>query len=122
VPRVFQSIAAGVFGRAAFDGGFVTASIGVALHFAIATTWVGLYACALQMWPALRARVCTTRGRVQVGAIVGTIVWLTMNLAVVRASHARATPLFTTTWFILLVGHMVVVGQPMAWIVRPATR
>jgi hypothetical protein len=37
--RMFQGIAAGLLGKAAFSGGAATAALGVALHFAIATGW-----------------------------------------------------------------------------------
>jgi hypothetical protein len=36
--HIFQSVAAGLLGRAAFEGGAPTAALGLALHYLIATT------------------------------------------------------------------------------------
>src|SRR5437868_7029749 len=41
--RVFQSIAAGVLGKAAFQGGTTTVILGGALHFLIACIWTVIY-------------------------------------------------------------------------------
>ena len=118
VPRVFQGIAVGLIGRASLDGGMATAALGVLLHFTIATIWATIYAVVVRRAPVLQQFVRTKLGVVTIATVFGAIVWLTMNLVVVPLSQARPTPVFTTVWFILLIGHPVVVGLPITLIVR----
>jgi hypothetical protein len=44
--RTLQSIASGILGVAAFQGGVATAAFGLALHFVIATTAAAVYSLA----------------------------------------------------------------------------
>jgi len=47
VVRICQSIAAGLLGKAAYEGGTQTAVLGLACHFAIATIWsLVFYVCS----------------------------------------------------------------------------
>ena len=117
--RVFKSVAAGLLGRASFDGGSGTVALGVFLHFIVALGWSAVYATVLDRWEWLQARVQTVAGRLVVGPLYGAVVWLGMNLVVVRLSRATPVPLFTGVWFALLIGHMVVVGPPISLIIRP---
>ena len=52
--RVFRSVAAGLIGReAAFSGGPATFAFGVALHYALALIWAGMFCMAALRLPAL---------------------------------------------------------------------
>ena len=54
--RIFQSIAAGLLGRASFSGGVPTALLGVILHFFIAFLIVTTCVVASRWVPLLRTR------------------------------------------------------------------
>ncbi|MFO1187884.1 MAG: hypothetical protein U1E87_10810 [Alphaproteobacteria bacterium] len=43
VERIWQSVASGVLGKAAFDGGYAAAALGVSLHFFIATVMAAAF-------------------------------------------------------------------------------
>lgn len=116
--RVPQSIAAGLLGRAAFEGGLATAALGLVLHFTIAYTWTTLYFLASRAWPWLRRRVETTRGAVQAGVAFGLLVWLVMDLVVLPLSRATPTPVWSLPFALQLIWHPVGVGLPIALITR----
>ena len=54
--RILQSIAAGLLGRASFQGGAATAALGLVLHFLIAFGIVGTYFVVARAVPALTRR------------------------------------------------------------------
>lgn len=117
--RTFQGIAAGVLSREpALAGGAATAALGLALHFVIAMGWATGYGVVYQRWAGLRRLTATPLGLALASAWFGMLVWLAMNLVVVPLSYARPTPLFSQIWWVLLLGHPVVVGLPIVWIVR----
>jgi hypothetical protein len=115
---VAQGVAAGVLGRDAFVGGIATALLGLALHFVIAYGWTTVYLLVYRRWAALRRLTRTDRGAIIVGAIVGACIWLAMDFLVIPLSRARPTPVLSGMFLTMLIGHMVVVGQPIALIVR----
>jgi hypothetical protein len=82
VIRIFQSIAAGLLGRAAFQGGLRTAVLGACLHFLIAFVIVTTYYVASR-----RARILTDRP-VIFGLFYGVAVYFVMNRIVVPLSAA----------------------------------
>ena len=124
--RVFQSIAAGLLGRtAAFDGGFATALLGVALHFTVAFGWTTVYLLAVRRSPWLARTVRTRLGMIEVAIVIGAIIWLVMDLVVIPLSHARQTPLSSPFFWLVLAEHPILVAFPMIAIVgdgRPAPR
>ena len=54
--RIFQSVAAGLLGEGAFDGGTATAALGLSLHFFIACTMAVTYYLVARRWPVLVRR------------------------------------------------------------------
>jgi hypothetical protein len=83
--RIPQSIASGVLGRSAFEGGIPTAILGTALHFFIAFVIVFTYSIASRRLPRL------VDSPWAFGPVYGLVVYVVMNLIVVplsRASHA----------------------------------
>jgi len=111
--RVLQAIASGLLGKDAFNGGFATAALGLALHFFIATTATAVYYAASRKLKVLinQAIVC--------GLAYGIPVYLVMNLVVLplsavtfKTSHALAN--VATSVLIL----MFCVGLPIALVVR----
>jgi hypothetical protein len=114
--RVFQSVASGLLGPAAFEGGWGTALLGLTLHIVVAFGWTLVFLVALLRWPRLRAWVSTRRGAVTVGLVYGALVWLAMDSVVLPLSRARVTPP-TALWFWLqLLTHPLLVGLPIVGI------
>ena len=54
--KVWQSVASGWIGKAAGDGGWATASLGIVTHFGIATVMAAVYALAATRLPVLYRR------------------------------------------------------------------
>lgn len=114
---VLQSIAAGLLGPDAFAGGMGTAFLGAFLHFFISCGIAAIFYIACLRWPVLYQRPITY------GGIYGVIVYLAMTYVVVPLSQATPVP-FIPSWFLASVlGHVLLVGLPVALIARwSATR
>lgn len=112
-PRaILQSIAAGLLGRDAFSGGAATAWLGAFLHFFISCGIAAVFYIACLRWPILYRSALTC------GIIYGAIVYLVMTHVVVPLSQATPVP-FIPAWFAAsLIGHIVLVGLPVALIAR----
>lgn len=113
VERVFQSVATGLMGRdAAIAGGMETAAIGAAAHFFISIVAAGIYVLATTPLPVLLRRPIAG------GFIFGACVWAVMNFVVVPNSMAKPAPIVWPTTAIMIAGHMLFFGLPIAWIAR----
>lgn len=85
--RIFQSIAAGLLGRAAFAGGMASTALGALAHFGIATAMVAVYYLVARRYAALVRRPWRH------GAVYGLVLYAAMNYIVVPLSAApRAKP------------------------------
>ncbi len=113
--RIFQSIAAGLLGRASFSGGLPTAALGAALHFFIAFVIVLTFVLATKRIPALR------RHPIVSGLAYGVAVYLVMNLIVLPLS-AVGRPTFVLPVVVngVLI-HMFGVGLPSSLFARAAS-
>ena len=110
--RIFQSIASGLLGRAAFSGGLRTAMLGAGLHFFIAFMIVATFFLASRRIPILR------RSPVWSGLIYGIAVYLVMNLVVLPLSAAGRG---SFQWPVVangLIIHMLGVGLPTSLFAR----
>jgi uncharacterized membrane protein YagU involved in acid resistance len=107
--RVPQSIASGILGRRAYEGGATTALLGVLLHFGIAYTMATVYVLAGRSFPALLRRP------VPFGIAYGIALYAVMNYVVLPLSAVYPTPHFNPVvfWSGLAV-HMFLIGLPMA--------
>ena len=107
--RVLQSVASGLLGRAAAEGGLATAALGALLHFLIAFAWAAAY------WLASRRLKVLARHPVVCGLLYGVVVYFFMYFVVLPLS-AIYFPLTRTASSILLnaAGHMLLVGLPIA--------
>ena len=114
--RILQSIAAGLLGRASFDGGAPTAALGLLLHFFIAFSIVGIYFLAARAIPALMRRPFLT------GPVYGLVAYGVMNYVVIplsaAASRGGAPPLPVLLNGLLI--HAFGVGLPAALFARKA--
>ena len=114
--RIFQSIASGLLGRAAFAGGMATAALGIALHFFIAFLIVAVFLLASRRLPAL------VRAPILSGLIYGIGAYIVMQYLVIPLS-AAGTGRFS--WPVFVNGvliHMFGVGLPASLAARAATR
>lgn len=106
--RIFQSVAAGVLGKASFTGGAPSAALGLALHFFIAFSVVLVYALASRRLAVL------ARHPVACGIVYGVFVWLVMSFAVVPLSKAGKPKWNAATIANGLFAHIACVGIPAA--------
>ena len=116
--RILQSIASGLLGHAAFQGGMRTVWFGVGLHCLVALGWTGVFLVLARKWPPFAQTLATPRGAVKMGMPFGVLVWLVMDLVVSPLSHAKPAPIASTWFLVSLVWHAVGVGLPMAVIAR----
>jgi hypothetical protein len=112
--RIFQSVAAGLLGRASFEGGARTAALGLALHFFIAVSMAFAYYLVARHWPLLWRRP------VLCGAAYGLLLYGIMNYLVVPLS-AAARGSKDALWIGLSIAvHMALIGVPIALFTRRA--
>lgn len=114
--RILQSVAAGLLGKASFDGGWATAWLGLALHFVIAVAMALAYFFLARQWPLLAQRPWSC------GALYGLLLYGVMNYVVVPLS---AAPPSSGPKDLLWVGlsvlvHIGFVGLPIALFARRA--
>ena len=106
--RIFQSIAAGILGRAAFSGGLRTALLGAALHYFIAFMIVATFFVLSRYIALLRQRP------ILCGVLYGIGVYLFMNLVVLPLSNAGRGSVALPVVINGLLIHMFGVGLPAA--------
>jgi uncharacterized membrane protein YagU involved in acid resistance len=112
--RIFQSIAAGLYGAASFSGGTRTIVIGAAIHYFIALCIVLVY------WFASRRFEVLVRRPIVWGSLYGVLVYLVMNYVVIPLS-ATKRPAFLLSWVVCSVlVHAFLIGVPAALFSRAA--
>ena len=113
--RIFQSIASGILGGAAFQGGAATTVLGVVLHFLVAFLIVLTCFVLSGFLPVLVERP------IAAGAAFGVTAYIVMNYVVIPLSAmARGGP---PPWPVLINGvliHVFGVGIPCAMFARRA--
>ena len=115
VRRIFQSVAAGLLGKASFEGGAATAALGLGLHYFIACSMAVVYYLVARRVPSLRERP------VPYGAAYGLLLYGIMNYIVVPLSAAGGGGAKDPLWVGLsVVVHMFLIGVPIALFVRAA--
>jgi hypothetical protein len=114
--RIFQSVAAGLLGRASFEGGTPTAALGLTLHFFNAIIMSAVYFLAADRLAVLHRRPLI------LGGLYGLGIYGVMNYVVIplsAASPGSRDPL----WIVLsIVVHVVLIGIPIALATRMAYR
>jgi hypothetical protein len=114
--RLFQFVAAGLLGRASFQGGLATVLLGVFLEFFIALCVMATYYGASRRFPVL------VRHAVVCGMLYGIFVFSFMNILVVPLSSAPRGPFHLSRWLTQVFIHMFFVGLPAALVTRASTR
>lgn len=111
--RIAWYIASALLGRdAAYAGGAATAALGIAMHYAIATSWTVLFFVSYPRLALLRKNV------VLIGALYGLFVWTMMNLVFVPLTRIKQAP-FNPTGAAIQAGILVgCIGLPIALLAR----
>lgn len=107
--QVLQYIASGALGKKAFEGGLVSATLGVIFHFLIAFVAAAVYAIAAKNLRLLRSQW------VAAGLIYGAWVWVFMNFGVLPFSSVAAPALTVSLVLNGVIGHALFVGLPIAY-------
>jgi uncharacterized membrane protein YagU involved in acid resistance len=111
--RLLQTVASGLFGSAAFEGGNVMAAIGLILHFAMSFLWAAIFLMLARRIPFLKLRWVLS------GVLFGVVVFLTMRLVVLPLSAFPRPVSFDPLSTVLdLLSHTLLFGVPIALAVR----
>lgn len=115
--RVFQTIASGILGNAAFSGGGGVAVFGVACHFGLSFLWAALFAVVAWRCPVVTRRPFLT------GVVFGIIVFVCMRLIVLPVSAYPRPVTFQALATVLdLLSHILLFAIPIVLIVGRACR
>jgi hypothetical protein len=108
--HVLQTIASAVMAKAAFDHGWASAALGLALHYAIMLAMVALF--MIELAP----RRPIARKPYQSGALYGLLLWALMYLIVLPLRWPAIFPRFSIgETSAQLFCHIVLVGLTMGW-------
>ncbi len=113
--RLLQTVASGLFGNAAFAGGFPMAACGLGLHFGMSVLWAFVFLVLAGLRPSVVLYPYES------GIVFGVIVFLVMRLVILPLSAfpypVTFKPLATS---LDLLSHTLLFGIPIAWGVRRA--
>jgi hypothetical protein len=110
---VWQYIASGALGNAAFEGGVATVLLGLLFHLIISFVIAAVFILSADRIPLLRRYVLA-------GALLyGFGVFIVMNLIVVPLSAAPPLPAPALPWLLEAVAeHILAIGLPLGILVR----
>jgi hypothetical protein len=110
---VLQSVASGLLGAGAFEGGIGAAALGAVCHFVIA------FGAATVYYVASRQLKLLVRQAIICGLLYGVVVYLFMNYVVLPLSAVPFKGSPPLAVFVRnLAGHMLLVGLPISLAVR----
>lgn len=110
--RILQSVASGLLGKAAYDGGANTAALGLFLHFVIA------FGATTAFYLVSRKMPWLVQHAVIAGILYGMFVQQFMQQVVLPLSAFHKAPFNFTALVIGLITHIVCVGLPIALSVK----
>jgi hypothetical protein len=114
--RLLQAIASGLLGTASYEGGYATAALGLACHFAIAFGAAGVFVIVAQRMPFVVDRPWLS------GPTFGVMVWAVMRFVVLPLSaYPHIQPMRPSAMAIAVLIHVTCVGLPIALAVRAVT-
>ena len=107
---VLKFIASGAFGRQAFEGGILIASLGLLFHFVFAFSWTLIF---FIVFPKIKFH---HKYKIPVGIGYGILIWLIMNLIILPLSNTpKLSPQFPQ--ILLSISFiMFLVGLPISLI------
>jgi hypothetical protein len=106
--RVWQTVASGILGPRAFERGWDTGALGLALHFFISLSISTIYVLASRHLPFLLRRPLTA------GGLYGVAVFAVMNFIVLPLSRRPKRPFNLNFAATQLLIHIVIVGWSIA--------
>lgn len=110
---IWQYIASGALGMAAFEGDIATALLGVLFHLIISFVIAGVFILSADRIPLLR------RYAIAGSLLYGVGVYIVMHMIVTPLSAAPPVPAPTTPWLIEdILEHILTVGLPLGILVR----
>ena len=113
IVRVFQAIASGLLGRAAYAGGLETAALGALLHLGISMGAAHIFVFAALRWRSLIDQPILS------GLGFGVLVWFVMSYLVVPLSAAPFPPASGVGMIAMsILIHMLAFGVPIAFVSR----
>jgi hypothetical protein len=110
--RIFQSIAAGIYGRNASRMGIHSIGLGIILHYFIAFLIVAIFYLMSRAIPFMRKQT------VIAGIAYGIAAYFVMNYAVIPLSATARGPFVLPVFINGIVIHALGVGLPAAWFAR----
>lgn len=110
--RILQSVASGLLGKGAYDGGANTAALGLFLHFVIA------FGATTAFYLVSRKMPWLVQHAVIAGILYGMFVQQFMQQVVLPLSAFHKPPFNLTALIIGLITHIVCVGLPIALSVK----
>ena len=119
--RILQTVASGLLGKAAFEGGGQAAALGLACHYAIVIVAAALFYAVARRWARLRDEPISS------GLLYGFAIYVVMNYVVLPLSafpypvrFPPTTGIGMLTMATGLLVHMVGVGLSISLITRRA--
>ena len=110
---IWQYIASGALGNAAFEGGIATALLGVFFHLIISFVIAGVFILAADRIPLLR------RNAIVGSLLYGFGVFIVMNMIVTPLSATPPLPAPTLPWLAeAIIEHTLLVGLPLGMLIR----
>jgi hypothetical protein len=109
---IYQFVASGLLGQAAYAGGMATALLGLAIHVLIAVSAAAVFVLASERLPQLR------RHSVRWGLGFGVAVFVVMGFVVIPLSRIPASPPSLPLLANGVLGHALLVGLPIALAAR----
>jgi hypothetical protein len=113
--RMLQGIASGLLGKRSFEGGLLTAGMGLAIHFFIALTAAALFYLISRKFRFLIEHTIVA------GLLYGIAVYLFMYWVVIRLVFPNAHPSLSRDVTAVLV-HMFLIGLPISLIVNRCSK
>jgi hypothetical protein len=110
---VYQYMASGALGSAAFDGGVPTALLGLFFHFVVSLVVAGVFILSADRIPLLH------RHAILGSLVYGFGVFIVMNMIVMPLTAAPPLPAPTLPQLIVnILDHVLVVGLPLGILAR----
>ena len=115
--QLLQTVASGLLGESAVDGGLPAAALGLVSHYVLSLLWATLFVAVASGKPAVTARP------VLAGAVFGALVFFAMRLVVLPLSAFPYPVTFRPLSASLdLLSHMFLFGTPIALAAAKAVR
>lgn len=116
IERVWQGVANGLIGRPAFEMGWASSGLGMAIHFSIATAMAGAFAVAAGRLPALYRRPWTA------GVLYGLALYGVMYGVVLPLRWPEVFPNWNGVKSVLDILAHVGVGLAIVFVLRGRSR